>query len=80
MGIKYDLNNKKNVNDIKLDYIIYIVDMAEMRNDYDDIYDDIGDEIYDIFEDNLPKINANPFDCEIGGLGWESISVTLSEK
>ena len=80
MGIKYDLNNKKNVNDIKLDYTIYIVDMEEMRSDYDDIYDDVGDEIYDIFEDNLPKINANPFDCEIGGLGWESITATLSEK
>ena len=83
-SIKYDLKNGKSTNNIKLDYTIYIIDMASMREVYDDIYDDFsddkGNDLYDIFYNNMPKINANPFDIEFGGLGWESICATLSEK
>ena len=83
-SIKYDLKNGKSVNGIKLDYTIYIVNMESMREAYDDIYDDFsddsGNDLYDIFYNNMPKINANPFDIEFGGLGWESICATLSEK
>ena len=79
--VKMDLSRGKTINDIKLDYIIHIVDMYQMREDWDDIYDNFGNEdLYDIFYNNIPKINANPYDIDFGGYGWESITATLYEK
>lgn len=80
-SVKMDLSRGKAIGDIKLDYIIYIVDMFQMREDWDDIYDNFGNEdLYDVFYNNIPKINANPYDIDFGGYGWESITATLYEK
>lgn len=75
-------SNKENPSKIKMDYNCYLVDMYKLRCERsEDLYDEVGEELYDIFDNYIPTKTTNSnLGVDDACLGWESIAFNVWEK